>query len=243
MRNRFGNILWGLLFIVAGIGYSGNVLNWWNFEFFFEGWWTLFIIVPCVISMIQSGIHVGNSIGLTIGAVLLLNAQGILPDRAYMLIWPGILVVIGVSIIFRRPYRTDSQHNANIHIDNNDSKYKYNYTYSAPSGGNYGNSSPLAIFGGAEARFAGIEFHGGSCTAVFGGVELDLRGAVITQDVTVDATAIFGGVDVFVDEKVQVRYSSVPVFGGTDCLVGPRDAALPTVFINSVAVFGAVDIK
>ena len=69
MRSRLSNILWGLFFILIGIGFAGNAFNLWDFNLFFPGWWTLFIIIPCGISILQDGFHSGSCIGLAIGVI------------------------------------------------------------------------------------------------------------------------------------------------------------------------------
>ena len=103
MRNKLGSILWGLAFIAVGVGLAGNVFGIWNFELFFDGWWTLLIIIPCVISMIQTGFNTGNVIGGLIGLVLLLSCQGVVDvDKVWKLIVPVLLIVVGVKIIFKR---------------------------------------------------------------------------------------------------------------------------------------------
>ena len=66
MKNRISNIIWGLLLIIVGIGYAGDTLGFWNFTIFFAGWWTLFIIIPCIVSLIQRGVNGGNLIGLVL---------------------------------------------------------------------------------------------------------------------------------------------------------------------------------
>ena len=45
MKNR-KDILWGLLLIVVGIIWGINSLGIVKIDIFFDGWWTLFIIVP-----------------------------------------------------------------------------------------------------------------------------------------------------------------------------------------------------
>lgn len=60
MKKKLTNILWGLFFIIIGVGFAGNALGIWDFNLFFPGWWTLLIIIPCFISMIQSGFGVGS---------------------------------------------------------------------------------------------------------------------------------------------------------------------------------------
>lgn len=43
--------LWGIVLIALGVIWGGNVLGIINVDLFFPGWWTLFIIVPCFISL------------------------------------------------------------------------------------------------------------------------------------------------------------------------------------------------
>ena len=43
---KFSQILWGLAFIALGIILILNVTQVTDIDLFFDGWWTLFIIVP-----------------------------------------------------------------------------------------------------------------------------------------------------------------------------------------------------
>lgn len=61
------HILWGLVFIAAGLIIGGNSLGIIDVNLFFNGWWTLFIIVPCFISLLTEKEKTGNIIGLVIG--------------------------------------------------------------------------------------------------------------------------------------------------------------------------------
>ena len=49
----FGNVLWGIVLIVVGLIIGGNALGITNINIFFDGWWTLFIIVPCFIGLFK----------------------------------------------------------------------------------------------------------------------------------------------------------------------------------------------
>ena len=66
----FGNVLWGIVLIVVGLIIGGNALGITNINIFFDGWWTLFIIVPCFIGLFKEREKTGNIIGLLIGANL-----------------------------------------------------------------------------------------------------------------------------------------------------------------------------
>ena len=46
---KFGNVLWGIILIIIGLIIGGNALGITNINIFFDGWWTLFIIIPCFI--------------------------------------------------------------------------------------------------------------------------------------------------------------------------------------------------
>ena len=52
MKN-FGNVLWGIVLIVVGLIVGGNALGIIDVSVFFDGWWTLFIIVPCFIGLFK----------------------------------------------------------------------------------------------------------------------------------------------------------------------------------------------
>ncbi|MFF8830326.1 DUF1707 domain-containing protein [Streptomyces sp. NPDC015131] len=81
--------------------------------------------------------------------------------------------------------------------------------------------------------------------AVFGSVEIDLTEAVFTQRLTtIDATSVFGAVEVRVPENVTLRGDGSAVFGAFE--VEPLEAAdpeAPVVVVNGFAVFGAVEAR
>ena len=79
---------------------------------------------------------------------------------------------------------------------------------------------------------------------VFGEIELNLENAMINQDIIINSTVIFGGVDIIVPNNVKVKISSVPIFGGAANKVRPcaNDNA-PTIYINATCIFGGLDSK
>ena len=48
------SILWGIIFIAAGVIWALSALDIVKVNIFFDGWWTLFIIVPSAISLFTS---------------------------------------------------------------------------------------------------------------------------------------------------------------------------------------------
>lgn len=225
MRNRAGNLLWGLLLVAIGLGFAGNVFGLWNFELFFAGWWTLFIIVPCAISMVQNGIQLWNTIGLGIGVLLFVSAQGIFNGQLLGdLIFPIIIIAIGLSIMFKDRLSKNAKLIQGISKD--------------------GLPEYSAVFGGQDLSFSGEEFKGASLTAVFGSVSLDLRQSIINENIYVSAIAVFGGIDMMVPSNVRVEMTTTPIFGGASNKANkPLGENPPTIYINSTNIFGGTEVK
>lgn len=103
MKNTKSNILWGVLFILVGLGFFGQVFGIWNLGFnLFDGWWTLIIIVPCCISLINRGPKKINMIGLVVGILLLLDQVNMIRGiSVFNLFIPIILVVFGLSFFIK----------------------------------------------------------------------------------------------------------------------------------------------
>lgn len=230
MKNRISNIIWGLLLIVVGIGYAGNTLGFWDFSLFFKGWWTLFIIIPCLVNLIQYGPNGGNIVGLVIGAALLLSAQGIV---GFALLWkllvPVLLILLGISILLSNTRRRIKDQQGNKIPYEKEGQESFDVS---------------AVFGSRKAKYNGQVFEGATVNAVFGSVNMDLRMAVIEHDVRIDATAVFGGIDIQVPSNVVVKVMSTPVLGGvSNKAMAPTEVPCHTLYLNATCVFGGVDVK
>ncbi|NMB43592.1 MAG: cell wall-active antibiotics response protein [Clostridiales bacterium] len=222
MKNKLWPIFWGLFFIVMGIGYGLDALGFWQFTIFFTGWWTFFIIVPSLIGLIQKGYNTGDFIGLFIGVIFFLSARGILNLRVIgNLIFPAILIIIGLSILFKDVFK----------------KKIKNISYKGNPDEQY------SIFASNRQNIQGV-YLGSTINAIFGAYILDLRNATIEQDIMIKASAIFGGITIYVPEGVIVQTTTVPIFGGVNNKVEfTNEVNAPTILINSVCMFGGVDIK
>ncbi len=222
-------ILWGIIFIVLGLVFGLNALGITDIDIFFDGWWTLFIIIPCAIGLVNEKEKTGNLIGVIVGVVLLLACQDVLRfDIIRKLILPVILVAIGLSVIFKNVLGSKTRKEIKIIIDKNKT----------------GKEEYCSTFSSQNLNFDGQSFSGTGVSAVFGGIKVDLTGAVITEDVVINASAVFGGVDIIVPLEYNVKVESNSIFGGvsTKRSTKPVDGA-PTVYVNATCVFGGVDIK
>ena len=223
---RTSNLLWGIVLIAIGVIFGLNALEITRINIFFDGWWTLFIIVPCVISLFKDKDKTGDIIGIIIGICLLLACQDIID---FGIIWklmiPAVLVIVGISLIFKDTINGKVRKEIKKLNKNTDKEY-------------------YATFGGQNLDFAEEKFEGCSLNAVFGGIKCDLREAKIAEDVVVNASSIFGGITIYVPEDVKVKISSIPIFGGvSDERKNKGKDAKKTLYINATCMFGGVEIK
>lgn len=225
---KFGNVLWGVVLIAIGIIFGLNALGITSINIFFRGWWTLFIIIPSFIELFRGDSKMWSFIWLVVGIALLLCAQDVLSFSLIgKLIFPFVLVMIGISIIFK---------------DTLNKKVSEKIRNLNTNKGNF--EEYCATFGGQKSDLSGQEFKGANLDAVFGSVELDLSKAIIKKDQVINANSVFGGIEIRVPTGVNIKVKSTPIFGGvTNRIKTDYNESLPTLYINGTALFGGVEIK
>jgi hypothetical protein len=80
------------------------------------------------------------------------------------------------------------------------------------------------------------------CYAAFGGVDIDFTDAVWTSDeIVIDAYAVFGGLNVKVPAGVEVIDHTFAIFGGTS--VKRTTPGTKRIIVKGFALFGGIDVK
>lgn len=225
---KISKILWGIALILVGGIFALNAFGLTDIEVFFDGWWTLFIIVPCFVGIFSEREKSGNIIGLLIGVFLLLCCQDVL---SFGMLWklaiPAIIVIIGSKLILTAIFG-DKANKMLVEYRQNGNNIKNGY----------------AAFSGQDMNFDSEVFEGAELNAIFGGVNCDLRHAIIEKDCAITASAIFGGIDIHIPDNVNVKITSNSIFGGVgEKKHRPYVQGSPTLYINATCIFGGVDIK
>lgn len=105
----------------------------------------------------------------------------------------------------------------------------------------------IAVFSGSSRRISSKSFKGAKLTAVFGGIQLDLREAIIeTSPAILDVTAVFGGAEIKVPRGWNVEFQTSAVLGGTsdERKQGePASGTAPHLLIAGTVVLGGVSVK
>lgn len=101
MKKNSSGIVWGILLILGGIAIGGKVLDWFDFDLFFSGWWTLFIIIPSAVRFFtERGRRISALKGMCLGLLLLMAAQGFIEYRMFIpLLAAAFLMLTGLRMI------------------------------------------------------------------------------------------------------------------------------------------------
>lgn len=217
---KISNILWGLVFVFLGIILGLNALDITHINFFFEGWWTLFLIVPSLIGLVSEREKISNLIILLIGILLFLSARNIINFQTiWKLFLPIILVLIGLYLIFKNTFKKSFT----LKTDNNLKEY-------------------AATFSSQNLNFAKEKFENCHLTSVFGDIKLDLRECDLKKENIIKVEAIFGGITILVPDDCLIKVGSNSLFGGVSNKKKSIDAK-KIIYIEATCLFGGVDIK
>ena len=217
---KFSTVLWGLLFIVAGVLLGLNVLGITNFNLFFEGWWTLFIIIPSFIGLFDKDKNdrVASFIFLLIGIALLLACNDIITfEIVWKLLLPVILILIGLSIIFKN------------------NKPKFDKVTKTLNQGNYICSTFREEIIKHDGDFDGITLE-----AIFGSIRYDLSEAKIEKDALIKASTTFGSIKIIVPKGIKVVLKSNGIFAENRS--GVESSSDTIIYVDANSVFGGVKV-
>ncbi|MBR2989741.1 hypothetical protein IKF40_02315 [Candidatus Saccharibacteria bacterium] len=228
---RAKSIIWGLALLALGVIFGGKALGIFNFDIFFEGWWTLFIIIPSVVSFITEKEKFSSLTFLACGIILLLAAQNVFSyDVAWKVMLAAALVFFGLSLVFKNIFHSKHDKEVAEHVKNLKEKG--------------GSDSQVAIFSSNESVYNKEEFTSDDIVAIFGGASLDLRNAILKKDAAIKVFCLFGGVEIIVPEDVTIKTKSGFIFGGiSDDRKNNTEKSTHTLFIEAAGGFGGVTIK
>lgn len=232
-KTNYSYLVWGFLFLTIGIIWAGNIGNYWYVDIpyllFYKGFWTFFIILPCIVNIFQKGFQISTVTAVVVSFLLFFAKMGVFDlSMAKRLILPMLLIIIGLSFFIYCffPEENDTQENA----DN------FRKTPQSFEG----------IFCSKVVNYDNRPFHGCSLSSTFGEVRLNISEAEFSSSpVHITCNALLGTLDIHVPEKVNIIVKGTPLFGGIhNYRKGntPLEDA-PTIYIEATCIFGGIDIR
>lgn len=227
--NHTSKIIGGIALLAFGIVWALELLGLINITL--DGWWTLFIIVPCFINIFNDKHKAGAIIGCGVGVLLLLAARNIIPWND---IWKYLICIVavvwGISLLFF----SKKKHCGHCHsreaetiIMDGGKMHKIEVSFSKQ---NY--------------SFSGQRFEGAEVHTSFGFTSLDLRGADMMDGAVISLECSFGGIEIRVDKDVCIKNDIDTAFAGVDCdcYTQPSDG-VKTLYLKGHCSFGGIEIK
>ena len=162
---------------------------------------------------------------ITVGFILLANTLG--HGHLAALAWPCILLVAGIAIILRTLNRQSA----------------------APTPAVDGKDflRGTAILSGFKQKIHSLGFRGGELTAIFGGLDLDLREVVMAgESARVDVFLLFGGGEIRVPEDWEVSIEGTAIAGGVSDKGSPDlpgSSGRPRLILTGLILFGGLEIR
>lgn len=186
-----------------------------------SSWWPLgFLVVAGLIIYNNSRNRLWALLVAVLGGILLLNSLDILSIDVGDLIFPAILVTVGVGMLLNKSRRDAA-------IDDG-----------------VGLEEVSAILSGNSSKITTKDYEGSKVTAVLGGVELDLSKAKIKGEASLDVFVFMGGIELRVAEDVVVRNRTAVILGGVESKTNPIESKdSPILYLDGQVVMGGIDIK
>lgn len=230
MRDMKKNFLVRAFFGVTIVA-LGGVLLLRNLEIIkFDSWnvfwgtvWAAGLVLAGLVTIVSSQRLLTRAWGLLLmaaGVSVGLNAYGIIDVSIWKLFWPVVLIAVGLMMVF--------------------SIGSANRKRAEKSGTD--DNEKVAIFYGEQSRVRG-DYTGGSLTAIFGGVDLDLRQANIKDGAIIDVFTFCGGININLPDDVIVKNEVRGVLGGSDDKTMSKPSAKKTIYLKGECVLGGLEIK
>jgi hypothetical protein len=247
-----GRLLGGLLLVAVG---AALLLR--NMGVALPNWllsWPMLLIVIGVFSGIKHNFkNNGWLILVAIGTFFLLSKFAFPGINIGRIFWPAFIIGVGLLLILRpgggnflgfesrrknRAQIGEIGDGKGINVAFSDSKY-----YASPDD----ELKIRSVFSGIETSMLSKNFKGGSISAIFGGVDVDLTQADFNGTAVLRMEVIFGGIKLLVPAGWTIKNELDGIFHGVEDkrqqgAVYVQDANKVLVLKGSV-VFGGIDIK
>jgi len=210
-NHRAKRIFWGAVLIIAGTLLLANNLGLLPFALpaYIFSWKMLLVVLG--LSFIIAG-RFGGIVPMAIGLYFILpEALGLQWPHFHQL-WPAFIILAGLLVLFKKKDHHRWQKKKAFF-----KRFKNNRIEGVEEEIREDRMEATAIFGGESKKVSSYDFKGGKCTAIFGGLEIDLTNCYLSSEKgVIEITAVFGGVTLKVPKEWNVRSEIVPVMGGVE---------------------------
>lgn len=182
----------GLIIAVIGVGFLLHNLNIVDLSSGVTVYWPILVILGGVLLFLNNTRNWLVPLFLVLlGGLYQLRELDAVSFQPWQVVWPLVVVAVGLSLLFRRSY-----------ITNTASKKE--------------RDDVFALMGGSQITNTAKLFKGSKITAIMGGAQIDLRKATITEDAVVELFSFWGGIEIIVPDNVQILNKVNCVMAGSE---------------------------
>jgi len=248
MENQHNNIknsgrVWGgLIIVIIGFAFLLNNIGLDIPDWIFS-WSTLMMAIGLFIGLRRNFKGIGWLVLLLMGTYFTLDdIPGLDFDISKYALGIG-LVIVGGFLIFRPKYQ---------HTGKSSFKDQFSTESNTEQVGQSGRAmnndiiDTSAFFGGSHQTVYSKNFKGGDITAVFGGADINFTQADFHEVVSLDVTAVFGGIKLIVPPNWAIKSNVTALFGSVEDKRGhmiPTGEIQKTLVLDGTAMFGGIEIK
>ena len=248
-QNQSRTLLLALLIIGAGVFLlleSLHVIPYDLSRIFIS--WQMLLIVIGIYNLTSSQHKTGGIILIFIGGIFLYDKFYDLEFQVWNVIWPTILIIVGVSILLnhtrRKNFVFDEKKTTGMDDGNTGFKDDGNTTIVDDAD----TIDEVSIFSGSEKQITSRNFRGGKITSIFGGSEINLTRAELSNGRNqIEVFYMFGGSTIIVPPDWDVRIDVLAIFGGfSDKRYHQKVSSADfnkQIVIKGLVVFGGGEIK
>lgn len=217
-------LVFGIFLVALGVLFTLETLGYADVEHYFDFWPLLFVVIGGIKwgQAKSNPTRMAAAIWILVGVWLLLYNVGIV-DYAFWDLWPALLILIGVWVIWHTMERSERQQSDD------------------PSS----TMSAFCIMSGADRKSSSEDFRGGELTAIMGACEVDLTQAHITDgEAVLDLFAFWGGIEIRVPPDWVVVSQVTAFMGGYEESAQPAPTgSTQRLVLRGLAVMGAIEVK
>jgi hypothetical protein len=187
-------------------------------------WWPAVLILVGAVRLLNPDVSkVGSAVLIILGTGLLLDSLDVWNFDVGDLIPLGIAVIGGKlawdALVRRERPRAVDDPAADVHA--------------------------FALMAGVRRQSTSHEFRYADANAIMGGVELDLREAQMKdgETATIDAFALWGGVEMTVPENWRVVGKVLPLMGAFEDNTKNKTGTGPVLIVRGTAIMGGIEVK
>lgn len=226
-RGGFGK---GLIFLLIGAFLLVRNLHL-DIPSWIMSWQMLLIVIGLVVWSKSEFKNIGGMIMMLVGGIFLAKEFFWFPFDFARFVWPAIFIVIGLCLMFSR------------NIDCKRKNPRYKLIKNDPTDDWLEASM---IFSGENRIVVSKNLKGGRLSAIFGGIDVNLLQADFHGTIEIDATCVFGGLELIVPSNWNVKVDMTTIMGGVEDkrpveLIGNNPDKV--LIIRGSCVFGGVEIK